>query len=94
MGGIRCLRGRQRAGGKEERPGESRLDDKPVAGGEVEHHELGAPPAAEDARAADTARQVSGIDLAKHVRSIDDGADDRAAGDVGVQVARDRLGFR
>ena len=86
---------RKSAAVDEQRAGEPRLHDDAVARRQVEHDELGAAPAARDRRAGRAAGRIRAARaLAQHVALDDDDADDRATGDLAIEIARDRLGFR
>src|SRR5436190_1928910 len=71
---------RQTAGVDEQGAREAWLDDEMVAGAQVEHDKLRAAPAPRDGRSGGALRELSGRDLAQHIRSCDaDSGDSRAA---------------
>src|SRR4051812_21538667 len=74
--------------------GEPRLYDDSVAGVEIDHHQLGAAPAAGDPSVAQPSRQRTRADFAQDVRLANGNLRDFATADRAVEIARDRLGLR
>src|SRR3954468_14554273 len=74
--------------------GEPRLYDDPVAGVEIDHHQLGASPAANDRCAAHPSRQRTRANFAQDVRLANGNLRDFATADRAIEIARDRLGLR
>ena len=92
--GVRCFPLRQGPGRQEQRAGEARLHDDAVARAQVEHDALRASPAAHDRGAGNTTPQRGGRHLAQHVGLSHDDAGDRAAAQLAIEIASDRLSFR
>src|SRR6266516_2103265 len=92
--GIVELRACEISGVDQERAGKSRLHDDSVAGVEIDHHELGASPAAEDRRAAQSACNGAGTHFAQHIGFPDGDASYLLPADRAVQIARDRFRLR
>src|SRR3954463_26190 len=78
----------------EESACESRLHDEPVTAVEIDHHQLGASPAAHDGRVADSSGERAGTHLAQHVGFAHRHFLNFPPTDRTVEIARDGLGLR
>src|SRR6476469_3132370 len=78
----------------EQGPGESGLYDKAIAGVEIDHHQLGATPAAENGGVANPSTERARADLTQNVGLAHRHLFYFAPADRAVQIARDRLRFR
>src|SRR5260370_6895734 len=92
--GIIELRSRECAIVDQQRARESWLDDDSVTGVEIDHHQLGAPPAAKDGRIAQPPPDRAGAHLTHNIRFPNRNLRSPAPSDRAVEVARDRLRLR
>ena len=78
----------------QQRPRKSGLNDHSISAREIEHNEFRSSPGAIDRRAHHALPQCDRGDLAKDVGFRNGDGDDARSGDLAIQIARDRLGFR
>jgi hypothetical protein len=100
VGELECQRGvlqllsGQGAVVDQQRAGEARLDDEVIVGGQVEHDELRAAPAARERGAREARDELLRGDFAQNVGAPHAHGHDRRADDLAIEVAGDRLGLR
>src|SRR4029079_12641806 len=82
------------AGVDQQRAGEPRLNDEPVAAREIEHDKLRASPRPGDLGADHSLGQRARADLTEDVGAADANGDDSSSCDLAIEVAGDGLGFR
>src|SRR5215210_6524712 len=76
----------QRAAGQEERAGEPRLNDDPLARVQIEDDQLGATPSAHEAPSGDVRCELLRRSLTKNVRPNDRDLGDAATSDLAMEV--------